>query len=65
MESMLNESLQKQFPIGIRQNSFPANMQNIYRRTPMREFDFDKVGLQIYWAHSSAWVFSCIFAGYS
>ena len=45
---MLNESLQKQFPIGIRQNSFPANMQNIYRRTPMREFDFDKVGLQIY-----------------
>ena len=34
--------------------------ENIYAVVP----DFNKVVLQIYWNHTSAWVFSCKFAGY-
>ena len=40
------------------------NMQQIYRRTPMPKCDFNKVALQLYWNHTSAWVFSCKFAAY-
>ena len=40
------------------------NMQQIYRRTPMQKCDFSKVALQLYWNHTSAWVFSRIFAAY-
>ena len=61
---MLNENLQKQFPIGVRQNSFSANIQQIYRRTPVRIYDLNNVGLQLFWTRTSAWVFSCIFAAY-
>ena len=39
-------------------------MQQIYRSTPMTECDFNKVALQHYWNHTSAWVFSCKFAAY-
>ena len=35
------------------------NMQQIYRRIPMPKCDFSKAALQIYWNHTSAWVFSC------
>ena len=38
------------------------NMQQIYKRLPMPKCDFNKVALQLYWYHNSAWVFSCIFA---
>ena len=31
-------------------------MQQIYRRTPMPKCEFDKVVLQFYWNHTSAWV---------
>ena len=41
-----------------------ANMQQIYRRTPMQKCDFRKVANQLYWNHTSAWVFSCKFAAY-
>ena len=37
------------------------NMQQIYRRTPKPKCDFNKVAKQIYWNHTSAWVFSCKF----
>ena len=40
------------------------NMQQIYRRTPVPKCDFNKVALQLYSNHTSAWVFSCKFAAY-
>ena len=40
------------------------NIQQIYRRTPMPKCDFNKVALQLYWNHTSAWVFSGKFAAY-
>ena len=39
-------------------------MQQIYRRKPMPKCDFNKVAKQLYWNHTSAWVFSCNFAAY-
>ena len=36
---------------------YPANMQQIYRRTP-------KPAIQIYENHTSVWMFSCKFAAY-
>ena len=39
-------------------------MQQIYRRTPMPKCNFNKVAKQLYWNHTSAWVFSCKFAAY-
>ena len=40
------------------------NMQLIYRIKPMWKSDFNKVALQIYWNHTSAWVSSCKLAAY-
>ena len=42
---MLNKNLQKQSPIDVRQYSCATNMQQIYRKVPMRKCDFDKVGI--------------------
>ena len=39
-------------------------MQQIYRRTTMQKCDFRKVANQLYWNHTSAWVFSCKFAAH-
>ena len=39
-------------------------MQQIYKRTPMPKCDFNKFVLQLYWNHTSTWVFSCRFAAY-
>ena len=39
-------------------------MQQIYWRTPMPKSNFNKVALQFYWNHISAWVFSSKFAAY-
>ena len=33
-------------------------------RIPMSKCDFSKVTLQLYWNHTSTWVFSCKFAAY-
>ena len=30
----------------------------------MPKYDFSKVALQLYWNHTSAWVFSCKFAAF-
>ena len=35
-------------------------MQQIYRKTSMQKCGFNKVALQIYWNHTSKWVFFCI-----
>ena len=40
------------------------NMQQIYRRTTMPKCDSNKVPKQVYWNHTSVWVFSCKFAAY-
>ena len=39
-------------------------MQQICRRTPMPKCDFNKAAKQLYWNHTSVWVFSCKFAAY-
>ena len=56
--------VQKQSPIGVFQKMCSANMQQIYRRTPTEKCEFRKVVNQLYWNHTSAWVFSCKFAAY-
>ena len=38
------------------------NMQGIYMRTTILKCDFNKVVLQLYWNHTSTWVFSCTVA---
>ena len=64
MAGILNKNLQKQSPIGVCQNSCSPNMQQMYRGTPMWKYDFNKVAMQLYWNHTSIWVFSCIFTAY-
>ena len=39
-------------------------MKQIYRKTPMPKWDFNKVAMQHYWNHTSTWVFSCKSAAY-
>ena len=39
-------------------------MQQIYIKAPMPKYDFSKFAKQLYWNHTSAWVFSCKFAPY-
>ena len=54
---------QKQPLRGVPRKWCSENMQQIYRRAPMPKYDFNKVALQLYWNHASAWVF-CKFAAY-
>ena len=54
----------KHSSIGVRRKRCLRNRQPIYRKTPMPKCDFNKVALQLYWNHTSAWVFSCRFAAY-
>ena len=56
--------LQKQPSRDVFRKRCSKNMQQIYRRTSMPKCDFNKVALQFYWNHTSAWVFSCKFAAY-
>ena len=49
---------------GILTKRCSENMQQIYRRIPMPKCDFNKVAKQLYWNHTSAWVFPCKFATY-
>ena len=54
---------QKQPSRGVLRKRCPENMQQIYR-TPMPKCNFNKVALQLYQNHTSAWMFSCKFAAY-
>ena len=56
--------VQKQPPRVVRKKRSSENMQQIYRRTPMLKCDFNKVAKQLYWNHTSTWVFSCKLAAY-
>ena len=55
---------QKQSSRGVLSKRRLENMQQIYRRTHMLKCDFNKVALQLYWNHTSEWMFSCKFAAY-
>ena len=57
-------STQKQPSSSVPRKRCSGNMQQIYRRTTMLKCDFNKVVLQLYWNHTSAWVFYCKFAAY-
>ena len=45
---------QKQHLGGIPTKRCSENMQQIYRRTPMLKYDFNKVALQLYLKHTLA-----------
>ena len=64
LTNFITLQIQKQSPIGVLQKMCSANMQQIYRRTPMRKCDFRNVANQLYWNHTSAGVFTCKFAVY-
>ena len=49
--------VQKQPSKGVPRKRCSENMQQIYRRTPMPNCDFNKVAKQLYWNHTSTWVF--------
>ena len=49
---------------GVLRKRFSENMHRIYRRTPMPKCDLNKVAKQLYWNHTSEWVFSYKFAAY-
>ena len=49
---------------GVLRKRCSENIQQIYRRTAMPMCDFNKIALQLYWNHTSAWVFFCKFTAY-
>ena len=55
---------EKQPPKGVLKKRCSENMQQIYRRKTKPKCDFNKVGKQLCWNHTSAYVFSCTFAAY-
>ena len=62
--NVLKDCIQKQPSGGVLRKRYSENMKQIYRRTPLPKYDFNKVALQLYWNRTSAWVFSCKFAAY-
>ena len=46
---------QKQPSRGVHREIFSENIQQLYRRTPMSKWDFNKVALQLYWSRTSTW----------
>ena len=46
--SMTDNSSQKQPSRGFLKERYSENMQQIYRRTPMKKCNFNKVALQLY-----------------
>ena len=55
---------QKQTPIGVLRKRCSENMQQIYGRTFMRKWDFNKAALQLYRNHTLARMFFFKFAAY-
>ena len=56
-------SVQKQPFTGVFRKRCSENLQQIYRRTPMPNCDFNKV-IKLYCGRTLAWVLSCKFAAY-
>ena len=57
-------SYQKKPPRGVPGKRCFENRLQIYKRTLMLKYDFNKVAKQLCWNHTSAWVFSYKFAAY-
>ena len=55
---------QKQPTRPVLREMYSENMQQIYRRTPMSNCNFNKVAKHLYWNRPSTWVFPCKFAAY-
>ena len=49
---------------GVLSKRCSENIHQIYKRIPILKCDFHKVAKQLYWNHTSAWVFSYEFAAY-
>ena len=67
LKIFISYAFQKQPPRSVPRKRSSGNMQQIYRRTPMPNCDFNKVAEQsscraTFWNRTSAWVFSCKFA---
>ena len=56
--------IQKQPSRSVLRKMCSKNKEQIFRRTRMSMRDFNKAALQLYWNHTSAWVFSYKFAAY-
>lgn len=54
--SVLYSILQKHSPRDVLIKRAFENMEQVYRRTPMRRYDFNNVANQLYWNHTWAWV---------
>ena len=57
-------TVRKQPPKDVLKKRCSENMQQIYRKAPMPKRDCNKVVLQLYSSHTSAWVFSSKFSAY-
>ena len=57
-------NMQKLPSRGVLQKKCSENMQQIYRRTPMPKCSFNTAAVQLFWNHTSGWVFSCKFTAY-
>ena len=53
--------LQRQPSRGVPIKSCSGKVQSIWMRTLMPKCNFNKVAKQLYWNHTSKWVFSCNF----
>ena len=59
-----HSNFQKQPSRGVLCKRCFENMQQTYNRTSMLKWAFNKVALQLYWNHTSAWLFSFKFAAH-
>ena len=64
MEMQPSYQGQKLPSLGVLISRCSENMQQIYRKTAMSKWDFNKVTKQLSLKHSLAWVFSFKFAEY-
>ena len=57
-------NIQKQPSRSVLRKRCSENIQQIYRRTPMPKYNFNKVAKQLYRNRPLAWLFFCKFAAY-
>ena len=60
----LCSNAQKQPSRGVLRKRSLENMRLIHRKTPTPKCDFNEAALQLYWNHTSVWMFSCKLAAY-
>ena len=57
---MLCKNLQNQSSVGVRQNRRSVKIQQIYRRTPMRKYDFSKVWKELQFTITKKKIFKSV-----